>query len=500
MIDVRVRIAPSPTGDPHVGTAYMALFNMIYARHYNGKFILRMEDTDQSRCRPEYEENIYNALKWSDITWDEGPDVGGKYGPYRQSERLDIYEKYCDQLLDQGKAYKCFCTSQELSEMREIAQRQGGRQGYDRRCRNLSQEEILENEKAGKKYVVRLKVPLTGECAYEDAIKGRCTHPWADIDDQVLMKSDGFPTYHMANVVDDHLMENTHVIRGDEWISSTPKHILLYQSFGWDAPQFLHMPLLLGLDGKKLSKRKNPTSIFFYRDSGYLPEAFINFLSLMGYSMPDDREVYSLEDVISSFDPKRIGVSGAVFDVNKLDWINQQYIINNIPVDNLWGRIKEWAFEDDFMQKLMPLCHSRMKTFSEFIELTDFFFIKNLRYSETLLCPKSSSPELVKGLLQAMIWHMESNESWHSAGIEEASRTVATVFGKNHKKIVMPLLFATIMGKQRGLPLFSSVDILGKDRTRARMLTAIEFLGGISKKKLSQLEKSWAVGDCKEAV
>ena len=298
MKPVRVRIAPSPTGDPHVGTLYMALFNLIFARHFKGKFLLRIEDTDRSRSRPEYEENIYKALHWAGIRWDEGPDVGGPFGPYRQSERTEIYQKYVQQLLDTGKAYKCFATPEELAEMREISAKTGQRVGYDRRYRNLSPAEVAEREAAGQPYVIRLKVPLTGECVYEDGIKGRITVPWADIDDQILLKSDGFPTYHLANVVDDRLMEISHVIRGDEWMSSTPKHIMLYQSFGWEPPTFMHMPLLLGKEGKKLSKRKNPTSIFYYRDSGYLPEALVNFLTLMGYSMPGDKEVYSLADII----------------------------------------------------------------------------------------------------------------------------------------------------------------------------------------------------------
>ncbi len=279
---VRVRIAPSPTGDPHVGTAYMALFNLVFAKHHGGKFILRIEDTDRTRSRPEYEQSIFDSLKWCNIEWDEGPDVGGPYGPYRQSERSEIYREYCQKLLDDGKAYKCFATPQELQEMREVMAAQGERSGYDRRYRNLSKEEIAQREAQGQSYTIRLKVPLTGECVYQDAIKGRITVPWADVDDQVLMKSDGFPTYHLANVVDDYLMKITHVIRGDEWMSSTPKHVYLYEAFGWQAPVFMHMPLLLGTDGKKLSKRKNPTSIFYYRDSGYLPEAFLNFLSLMG--------------------------------------------------------------------------------------------------------------------------------------------------------------------------------------------------------------------------
>lgn len=497
---VRVRIAPSPTGDPHVGTAYIALFNQIFAKHFNGKFVLRIEDTDRSRSRPEYEQNIYNALTWCGIRWDEGPDVGGAYGPYRQSERSDLYRKHCYDLLDSGKAYKCFCTPQDLEEMRLVQAKQGGRQGYDRRCRNLSAEEIRQKEAAGIPFVIRLKMPLTGECVYEDAIKGRITYPWADVDDQVLLKSDGFPTYHLANVVDDHLMEISHVIRGDEWMSSTPKHVYLYEAFGWQMPIFMHMPLLLGKDGKKLSKRKNPTSIFFYRDSGFLPEALLNFLTLMGYSMTGDREVYSLDDIIKEFDYKRIGVSGAVFDIQKLEWLNQQYLIKNIPENKLWDRLKEWSFNDEFMQKLMPLCHSRIKTFGDFMELCDFFFINNLNYTAELFANKAASPENLSMLLQAIIWRLDEMENWGSTGINQASREVAEVFGVNHKKVIMPLLFATIMGKLQGPPLFDSVGILGKDRTRARILKTIEFLGGISNKKIDILKKGWEKRDCKTLV
>jgi glutamyl-tRNA synthetase len=490
-LPVRVRIAPSPTGDPHVGTAYMALFNLIFARHHKGQFILRIEDTDRSRSRPEYEQNIYSALKWCGIEWDEGPDKGGPYGPYRQSERFGIYKQYADELFEQGKAYKCFCTSEELDEMRELAAKQGGRQGYDRRCRHLTPAEVEQREKSGIPYVIRLKVPLNGECVYEDAIKGRMTFPWADIDDQVLLKSDGFPTYHLANVVDDYLMKITHVIRGDEWMSSTPKHILLYNSFGWIPPTFMHMPLLLNKDGKKLSKRKNPTSIFFYRDSGYLPEAFMNFLTLMGYSMTGDREICSLDEIIKEFDYKRIGVSGAIFEVQKLDWVNQQYLIKNIPVEDLWNRIKEWSFNDEFMQKLMPLCHSRIKTFGDFMDLFDFMFINHIRYNESIFEVKDLTNEQKSYLIQAVIWRLDELESWSGESLNQASRDVAEIFGVHHKKMVIPLLFASLMGKVQGPPLFDSTTLLGKDRTRARFLKAMEFLGGISNKKMGLLKKAW---------
>lgn len=494
---VRVRIAPSPTGDPHVGTAYIALFNWLFAQHHQGKFIIRIEDTDRTRSRPEYEDNIFKALHWCGLRWDEGPDVGGPFGPYRQSERTEIYRKHCQLLLDAGKAYKCFATPEELKEMREVMAAQGLRSGYDRRYRNLSADEVNERIAAGQSYVVRLKVPLTGECVYEDAIKGRVTMPWADVDDQVLLKSDGFPTYHLAAVVDDHLMEITHVIRGDEWMSSTPKHILLYDSFGWTPPVFMHMPLLLGKDGKKLSKRKNPTSIFFYRDSGYLPEAFLNFLTLMGYSMTGDREIYTLADIGKEFDYKRIGVSGAIFDVAKLDWINQQYLINSIPVDELWSRLSAWCFTEEKMKALMPLVHTRIQTFGDFFDLCDFFFINHLKYTPELFALKGATPEQACYLLQAMIWHMETHESWNRSGFENASRAVAEVFGAHHKKVVIPLLFASLMGKRQGPPLFDSAQILGKDVTRARLLGAIEFLGGIGNKKIDHLKKAWEAGDCR---
>lgn len=500
-MSVRVRIAPSPTGDPHVGTAYMALFNMIFARHHHGQFILRIEDTDQTRSRPEYEENIYRALHWCNIQWDEGPDVGGPYGPYRQSDRFDIYKEYAYRLVETGKAYECFCTAEELDEMRELAAKQGlSRQGYDRRCRNLSPAEIQQRKAAGLPSVIRLKIPLTGECVYEDAIKGRVTCPWADVDDQVLLKSDGFPTYHLANVVDDHLMAISHVIRGDEWMSSTPKHIYLYEAFGWQHPVFMHMPLLLGKDGKKLSKRKNPTSIFYFRDCGYLPEAFVNFLTLMGYSMTGDREIYGLDEVIKEFDPKRIGVSGAIFDVQKLEWINQQYLIKNIPQDQLWDRLKAWSFNDAFMQRLMPLIHTRIKTFGDFMDLCDFFFINNLKYTSELFEIKGHTPEQASFIMQAIIWQLDEQEDWSGVGVNQASRMVSEMFGVHHKKVIMPLLFASLMGKSQGPPLFDSAEILGKDRLRARLLNSITFLGGISNKRLDVLKKHWTKKDCREML
>jgi glutamyl-tRNA synthetase len=495
---VRVRIAPSPTGDPHVGTAYIALFNLIFARHFNGTFILRIEDTDQTRSRPEYEKSIFDALHWCGIEWNEGPDVGGPYGPYRQSERTEIYREHAYELVKKNKAYKCFATAEELSEMKELAAAQGLRVGYDRRYRTLSPEEVRKREEAKQPYVIRLKMPLTGECVFEDAIKGRISCPWADIDDQVLLKSDGFPTYHLANVVDDRLMKITHVIRGDEWMSSTPKHIYLYEAFGWQPPTFMHMPLLLGKDGKKLSKRKNPTSIFYFRDSGFLPEALINFLTLMGYSMPNNQEKYTLDEIIRAFDPKRIGSSGAYFDSQKLEWLNQKYIIESIPPDELWNRLEQWHFDSEFMRKLMPLIHTRLKTFGDFIKLCDFFFINDLGLTPQLLLPKQTLPETASALLQCLIWGLDESEDWSGASLERISHQAAEAFDVHHKKIVIPLLFTSIMGKNQGPPLYDSVTLLGKDRTRVRLMQAIEALGGISGKKQDKLKKSWEKKDCRD--
>jgi len=496
----RVRIAPSPTGDPHVGTAYIALFNMAFAKHHGGSLILRIEDTDQGRSRPEYEENIFNALRWCNISWEEGPDVGGAYGPYRQSERTEIYQKHTDMLLANGNAYMCFCTRAELQEAKEESERTGGRQGYNRRCRDLSADEIAEKDAAGLPFVVRLKIPLEGECKYTDAIKGELTIPWADIDDQVLLKSDGFPTYHLANVVDDHLMKITHVIRGDEWIISTPKHISLYRAFGWDHPIFMHMPLLLGKDGRKLSKRRNPTSIFYYRDSGFMPEALVNFLSLMGYSMTGDREIYTLDDFIREFDAKRIGVSGAVFDIQKLEWLNQQYILKNLSEQQLWERLKGWAFNDAFMQKLVPLCHSRLKTFGDFMELCSFFFVNKIAYTDELFPLKRLSREECCMILQSIMTSLEEKESWSGETLSESSREVAECFGVNYKKCVIPILFASIMGKDQGPPLFESVSLLGKDKMRIRFLETMEFLGGLTNKRAAQLKKAWDAKDCKALI
>jgi glutamyl-tRNA synthetase len=304
---VRVRIAPSPTGDPHVGTAYIGLFNRVFSRKHGGKFVLRIEDTDRARSSRESEQAIFDSLRWCGLEWDEGPDVGGAYGPYRQSERSEIYRKHADELLAKGEAYHCFATADELAEMRATAREQGRQTSYDRRYRALDPDETKRRLDAGESHVVRLKMPLDGVTVVSDGLRGDIDFENTQIDDQVLLKSDGMPTYHLANVVDDHLMEITHVIRAEEWISSTPKHVQLYKAFGWEPPTFIHMPLLRNPDKSKLSKRKNPTSIMYYERMGFLPEALLNYLGMMAFSMPDGREKFSLDEMVEAFDFDRVG-------------------------------------------------------------------------------------------------------------------------------------------------------------------------------------------------
>ena len=309
---VRTRIAPSPTGDPHVGTAYIALFNLCFARQHGGKFILRIEDTDQARSTRESEAAILESLRWLGLEWDEGPDVGGPHAPYRQSERGEIYREHADDLLEHGHAFRCFCTSERLNELRRQQSATQQQPGYDGQCLGLSQAEVAARLEAGESYVVRMNVPREGVCQVQDMLRGQIDFEWTQVDMQVLLKADGMPTYHLANVVDDHLMGITHVLRGEEWINSAPKHLLLYEYFGWQAPVLCHLPLLRNPDKSKLSKRKNPTSILYYRRMGYLPEALLNYLGRMGWSMPDEREKFTLGEMLCHFDIMRVQYLAAV--------------------------------------------------------------------------------------------------------------------------------------------------------------------------------------------
>src|SRR5262245_2936159 len=360
MRSVRVRIAPSPTGDPHVGTTYIALFNFVFARQQGGKFVLRIEDTDQSRARADSEQMIFQALRWIGLSWDEGPDVGGPFGPYRQSERGAFYRDHAGILLERDQAYRCFCTPERLEKVRLQRQAEKKSHGYDRHCRDLDPIEGRQRAAAGEPHTIRLKTPLTGEVIVHDKLRGDVKIDVAQIDDQVLLKSDGMPTYHLANVVDDHLMEITHVIRAEEWISSTPKHVLLYRAFAWDEPEWFHMPLLRNADKSKISKRKNPVSINYYRDAGVLPQALLNFLALMGWSFGNDREKFTMEEMIEVFSWDRVSLGGPVFNLEKLTWLNEKYI-HDLSYDELADAVIAWRLNKEHLVKVLPLVRERIK-------------------------------------------------------------------------------------------------------------------------------------------
>src|SRR5512142_1764426 len=346
-MSVRTRIAPSPTGDPHVGTAYVALFNYAFARKHGGQFLLRIEDTDRERSSAASEAMIFEALHWLGLRWDEGPDVGGPHGPYRQSERTAIYREHAAELVRRGAAYPCFCTRERLDALREEQKARKQNFGYDGHCRALPREEAGRRAATGEPHVVRLAMPAEGETVVADLLRGELRFDNAQVDDQVLLKSDGFPTYHLANVVDDHLMGITHVIRAEEWLSSLPKHAILYQGFGWEPPVFCHLPLLRNADRSKISKRKNPVSVNFYKRAGYLPEVMLNFLALMGWSMPDEHEEFTLEEFIDEFTLERISLGGPVFDVEKLRWLNGKYLRRLLPAQ-LLERLREGLLSDAY--------------------------------------------------------------------------------------------------------------------------------------------------------
>ena len=488
---VRTRIAPSPTGDPHVGTAYVALFNMAFAHSQGGEFLLRIEDTDQQRSTPESEKAILDALKWLGLCWDEGPDVGGSKGPYRQSERSDIYRKYADQLIADGHAFRCFCTPERLEKLRaeQLANKQP--LGYDGRCANLSQAEIDRRLEAGEPYVVRLRVPREGQCRFHDMLRGEISIDWAQIDMQVLLKADGMPTYHLANVVDDHLMEISHVIRGEEWINSAPKHILLYQYLGWDVPIFCHLPLLRNVDKSKLSKRKNPTSILFYQRMGYLPEAMLNYLGRMGWSMPDEREKFTLEEMLAVFDIQRVSLGGPVFDVEKLRWLNGLWIREDFTDQQLADRMHEWALNRNTLEAFLPFAKQRMETFSDIGPLGGYLVSGMLPITAEDLIATTQSEDVLLDSLQYSLWRLETLRHWRREDIFNALKELSDAMEIKLKPFLAPL-FIAIAGSSSSISVMDSMQLLGPDMSRARIRHAIELLGGVGKKKLKKMEKAYA--------
>ena len=472
---IRVRIAPSPTGDPHVGTAYIGLLNYIYARQRNGKFVLRIEDTDRTRFVPTSEQMIFDSLRWLGLAWDEGPDVGGPHGPYRQSERTEIYRQHADLLLANGTAYRCFCTAEELEVVRkqQIAAKLPPR--YPGTCRNLTPEQIAANEAANKAFVVRLAVPprandTTASTTFRDELRGDITFDHNNVDDQVLMKSDGFPTYHLANVVDDHLMEITDVIRAEEWISSTPKHVLLYKAFGWQLPRFWHMPLLRNLDKSKISKRKNPVSLIYYRDSGYLPEAIINFLGLMGGGMPADinggTEQFTLAEMVEHFVFTNIRLGGPVFDLTKLKWLNGEYLRKLTP-EQFFHEVRTRVFSDDYLRQISALMQTRIETLAQFGDLTSFFFRDDVLPPQDVFLPKKRTLEETISFATDQLAVLEATDWTHEA-LEPALKKLGEEKSWSVKENFM-LLRAIITGSTMSPPLLESMIVFGKARSLDRV-------------------------------
>lgn len=485
--EVRVRIAPSPTGDPHVGTAYQALFNYAFAKGRGGRFVLRIEDTDRARSTPESERAILEALGWLGLAWDEGPDVGGAKGPYRQSERTEIYRDHVQRLLEASHAYRCFCTRERLDEMRAG---QGAATGYDRHCRDIDPDESHRRGAAGEGHVVRMKVPLEGNCAMRDLLRGEITRDWPSVDDQILMKSDGFPTYHLANVVDDHLMGITHVIRGEEWISSLPKHVQLYEHLGWDPPVFCHLPLLRNPDKSKLSKRKNPTSIEYYRRAGYLPEALLNFLGMMGWTMPDGEEKFTLDDMSRELTLERVSLGGPVFDVQKLRWLNARYIREDHTPERLHERLESWALGRENVGRIVPLAQPRLETLADWAGLTAPFFADEVAVDPADLKIKGVEQGEVPAILQLVIWRLEGQRDFTAPALKALFEEIAEALDLKLKSLALPF-YVALSGSKAWTPLFESMEILGADMVRARSRRAVDALGGLSSKKRKELEKRY---------
>jgi glutamyl-tRNA synthetase len=488
---VRTRLAPSPTGDPHVGTAYQALFGYIWARANGGKFILRIEDTDRERSAKSFEAAILDSLEWIGITWDEGPDLGGAFGPYRQSDRLDVYRQHIEILVEKGHAYPCFCSRERLDEVRKrLVNEKAPNRGYDRKCRDIPPSEARKRIAAGEPHVIRMKVPLQGECYFQDILRGEIVKDWASIDDQIIMKADGFPTYHLAVVVDDHLMEISHILRGEEWINSVPKHVLLYQYFGWQPPVYCHLPLLRNPDKSKLSKRKNPTSINYYRKAGYLPEALLNYLGTMGWHMPDGSDKFSIQQMIDNFKLEDISLGSPVFDRAKLRWLNGRYIREDNSVSELSQKLQDWAINPEYVSQVAAVVASRLETLSDWGYFTAMFFSDTVPVTRELLEVKGMEEEGILELLQVTLWKLEKLREWNCTEIADVLKDVSVIFKLKLKTLTAPL-YGAICGSSVAPPLFDSMEVLGSDLCRARISAAIVVLGGLSGKKLKKLEKKY---------
>ena len=485
---VRVRFAPSPTGFPHVGNIRTALFSWLFARHCGGSFIVRIEDTDVTRKVEGAVEAILDSLRWLGLDWDEGPEVGGKYGPYFQSQRLHLYQQAARKMVEQGNAYYCYCSPQRLEEMRKEQVRRKQPPGYDRRCRNLSGEERTKKEAGGITPVVRFKTPPEGQTRFYDIIWGEVVFDNSTIDDFVMLKSDDYPTYHLANIVDDHLMEITHVSRAEEWISSTPRHILMYQAMGYEPPQYAHLPIILGSDRSKLSKRHGAVAITEFQEQGYLPEAMVNFLALLGWSLDDRTEILSRQELISNFSLERVSRTAAIFNRDKLNWMNGIYI-RQLTQEDFTQRVLPFLDKGlpievkrplsiEYIRQIMPLVQERAKTLAEVADLTQFFFIEE-HYDSSLLIGKNMSRESTIKALDVARQQVEKLEAFDAESLEALLRPLAVELGLKTGQLFGVLRTATT-GRTAAPPLFQTMAVLGKEQCLKRIevaLTGLNKLG-----------------------
>ncbi|NDJ61176.1 MAG: glutamate--tRNA ligase [Chloroflexi bacterium] len=486
---VRVRFAPSPTGPMHIGGVRTALFNWLFARHNNGKFILRIEDTDRKRFVPGSLEKIYDGLGWLGLNWDEGPDVGGPYGPYVQSERLDLYKKWADWLIDNDKAYRCYCTAERLERVNEERKARKEAPGYDRHCRYLTEAERAEREAQGLPSVVRFKMPLNGSTTVYDMIRGNVQFENSTLQDLVLLKSDGFPTYHLANVVDDHFMEISHIMRANEWLSSAPIHFQLYAAFGWEMPQIAHLPVLLNPNGKgKLSKR----SAGFFEDgrkvlvlaeefkaAGYLPQAVVNFLTNIGWSFGEDREVFSTQEAIERFDIARVNPADSVYPIEKLDWLNGVWI-RNLSEDELRPYLREalesagLTVDDAILNQVLPLAQTRIKTPQEIVELAGFLFRDSFApVPFEQLIPKKWDAVQARSILEQVVERLSALDGWTHDKQEAEMRALLEESGLKPRDL-FGMLRVAATGQAISPPLFETTEIIGKDETLRRLRQAAE--------------------------
>lgn len=471
MPSVRVRFAPSPTGYLHVGGLRTALYNYLYARHHGGTFILRIEDTDRTRAVEGAVESLIASLAWCGITYDEGPGVGGPFGPYVQSERLAMYAEHARMLVASGHAYPCFCSAERLENVRKQQQLQKLPPMYDRHCRSLPTDEAAARVAAGEAHVIRLKVPMHDEVVFHDVVRGAVAVQSKLLDDQVLMKTDGFPTYHLANVVDDHHMEITDVIRGEEWLPSTPKHVILYNAFGWTTPRFAHLPLLLNADKSKLSKRQGDVAVEDYKAKGFLPEALVNFVALLGWNPSGEQEVYTMDELIRLFDLTKVNKAGAVFDLNKLQWMNAQYLRHDGGegvVDPLCKLLAERGITvgREYVTKVVHVMKERAETVNDFVEFGDYFFTPPATYDEAYRAKHWT--DRTSSWIRALIERFRSAEAFTAASLEAIVRELAVQEGVKPGGLIHPLRLI-LSGKSIGPGLFELLEVLGREESCSRM-------------------------------